>query len=538
MRPFTFISFLLLPLFVFADNTQLSEPLDIENVGYNKVLQMSNGNTLLFHLEPRKKIQVIVFGTDRKEIANNTLSTKIIDVAVIERSELHGIYEINDEAVIFISQPIYTKESLIRLRVNPANGKLIAEEVIIKSETFKKSIEFNIARYDNKGYAVFCMIDLEANHKEKLKLLKYDEQHNQTNSATVNINTEEYDYVDHVSTEMAADGSVMLILNCKKIIHYPNDIDRYLTACYLPDNATDFNIVQSKLPDNTSPYYTIYTINPFDKRLNLVLINAMSGILQQGLLRVNKIIYDPMFLSYNQFNLSDLSQTRIKHINALTELRKNFDSTNQLQFVPITAHTNQYGLTVVASEVSDQNVVYGGKRTGKTLLGNIAVSFIVGEGKEIWGTCIPKTQYLNAPLSTYHLNHRNKSKYLFRKYDPYDDWIEQYSSFNFYYTPSRSTYIIFNDLKTNYNKIVDSIYTTEKNSNTMLNAGLVCYKISKDKQVTKTLLFDSDTTNTNISYPGMVEGADFNETTNTYACLLIKRNGEKKSTHLGWVDLE
>lgn len=542
MKPIIFL-LLFFPLFCFAGDYELSTPIDIPNEGWNKVLQVSNGNTLLFHLRPNKRIEVFVFGKDRTQIAHTSIAGDKIDAAAIERSQLHGIYEINNEAVLFISQAIFNKETLIRLRIDPNTGLKIAEDAIIESKSFKNTIDFTVSRAGNgNGYAVFCMKDLEANYKEKLTLILYDEVHNKTNSIDVNINTEEYDYVEYVGTDMAPDGSVAVTLECKNIVHYPDVLDRYLAVCYLPKGASQFSTVLSKIPSNTAPYYSLYTTNAFDKRFNIFLINAIIAVYKHGLVEHEKVIYTPMMLSYNMYNVADMKHEYLYHEMANDYWKENTGSTDIIYPVPLKAYTNQYGLTTLVSEENDQNFIYNGKKTGKKLIGQITVTHITSEGKEVWSTIIPKTQFLNDNLTSYQLTMRNRKKNLFRRYDKYSDWIYQFASFNVYNTKARTSYIILNDLKTNFNTTLsdkrDTMYTTENNSNSLLKSGLVCYKISKSKDITKTLLFDNEVLNLEESFAGMVEGADYNAASNTYACLLIHRTKDGLQTKIGWAKLE
>ena len=90
-----------------SHNSQLSEKIDISHNGWDKVLQLSNGNTFLFHFEARKAIVIKVFSPDRKEISSQRFIGQQVDVSALENSELHGIYEINGEPVVFISQHNY-----------------------------------------------------------------------------------------------------------------------------------------------------------------------------------------------------------------------------------------------------------------------------------------------------------------------------------------------------------------------------------------------------------------------------------------------
>ena len=258
-----------------SHNSQLSEKIDISHNGWDKVLQLSNGNTFLFHFEARKAIVIKVFSPDRKEISSQRFIGQLVDVSALENSELHGIYEINGEPVVFISQHINNRNTLVALRFHPESGTLVREQELATSPSFQKSNSYSLVKNTTLGgYVVFCMKDLQANHTETLNLLVFDENHNLVKTVPVTINTSEYDYTKHVSTCIGQDGSVIVLLDCMKIVHYPDDNDHYFTVCYLAPGDTAFSNVMTKLPKHIGPLYGMYTYNEFSKMLNIFLVNA------------------------------------------------------------------------------------------------------------------------------------------------------------------------------------------------------------------------------------------------------------------------
>lgn len=290
-----------------ARNYELSEKIDISQVGWDKVLQVSNGNTFLFHFDARKPIVVKVFGPDRKEIASHRFIGKLVDVAALENSELHGIYEINGEAVIFISQAITNRNTLVALRFNTETGNLIKEQLLVTSPSFQRKNTYSLVRNTvNGGYAVFCMKDLVANPQETLNLLIFDDEHKMVRDIPVTIDMKEYDYTKHVSTSIGKDGGIAVFLDCIKIIHYPDDNDHFFTTCYLAPGDTAFSNVMTKLPKQIGPLYGTYTYNEFSKILNVFLVNATSIVRREGLRTLTEVIYTPFMLMYPKNNFADM----------------------------------------------------------------------------------------------------------------------------------------------------------------------------------------------------------------------------------------
>ena len=75
---------------------------------------MKNGNTMLFHFEPRKAVVVKVFDTSHKEIASQKHVCKILDINYFYYAIFKGLYDINGEAVLFMEQEHLNKRQLVR----------------------------------------------------------------------------------------------------------------------------------------------------------------------------------------------------------------------------------------------------------------------------------------------------------------------------------------------------------------------------------------------------------------------------------------
>lgn len=514
----------------YASGTEFSEPIEIvSGEGWNKVLQTSNGNTLLFHFQLRKALLVKVFDKSRKEIASEKFLGKVIEIGDMDLSELHGIYEIGNEAVVFISQPVYNNNTLIALRFNTQTGKIIKEQTLLTSPNFKARNTYSVIRNISAGgYAVFCMKDLEANFEEKLRMVVFDDSHNKLKEVPVEINTKDYDFVEHVSTDAGSDGTYTVTLTCKKIIHYPDDIDRFFAVCHLPKESNVFSIVLTKLPANVAPYFSMYTHNDFSNKLNLFVVNAQTQYYRHGLNTRSQIVYTPMLLMYQKQNIAGMSYKAINHLMANKYLKDNTDSTRSIDPIPTRVYTNRYGLTTLISEENELNVIVKNAVTSHTMIGSIAVTLIDEAGNEVWSVVLPKKQFVRTPITIYDLYQRGTLAKLFRRYDASSDWIYQFLSYNSVMNTSGTCYIIHNDLHANKNKtiaeVADSMYSIS-NVNRFEKTNAICYRITKKREVTKFDLFG--TSSKDVSYAAMIEGSDYNEQTQTYSSVVLHRLADK-----------
>lgn len=535
------IAFLLYSISGFSKNYTISDPIDLPQVGINKVLQVSNGNTLLFHLQNNKAIQVFVFDNDGKQIASSRFVGKTINVSTLEKSTLKGIYEINNEAILFLSQELFSKESLIKIHFNTTTGKAVKEDILIESPNITNTYNYHIAFNPNsKGYAVFPMKDLEANFKEKLYLHIYNEEHQLVNKLLVNINASDYDYVKFSGINKEADGSVGLILIGEKIVQYPDILNRETIVSHFTNDAQNLNTVITKLPADALPYYSFYTYNEFEKEINVFIVNGIRHIIKHGLEKRHKDIYTPMMLRYNAYDISDMTYSYIYYEKANKMLYDTLENWSERD-TPAPTHifTNKYGLTILLSEEILENVIINGKSNGLNKVGDIYVTMINSSGKEIWATVLPKTQYIQSKILPHTIKNRGTSQDLFRHYDPRGDYYYQFLSYNTFTTAQRNTFIIHNDLKKNFDKTIDdyiNYVVDEGKGNHLLNTDAICYKIKRDKTVEKEYLFEEQPANKSIA--AMVEGAHYNEHTNTYATPVQYREDNDYSIRLAWVKFD
>lgn len=534
MRYLFIIAFFAVLTNLHAQDYELSEQVNLPLTGWNKVLQASNGNTLLFHLEARKPMTVKVFNKERKEIASVKYVGKVLDMQALERSELHGVYEINGEAVLFIGQAIYNKETLVRVCFNTETGKLTAEKPIIESQSFKKRLSFSLVR--NKihgGYAVFCMKDLVSNFTDDSFLEVFDEQHNIIRRVVYPTNRKEYDETHHVSTCIGNDGAVAVMFNCNKIINYPKISENSIVTCYLGHNDTTFTIMTTKLPQFVGTDYGMFSYDDFAKRLNVFMVGATTIVRNNGLQKIAKPIYSHFMLRYLKEDVSNMDYSAINYSLAAKQLTNMPDSNNPYRPMPMKVYTNKYGLNTLVSEDIKTNLVLNGVSTSHTYIGDVVVTQINEEGREIWSTILPKRQFIKNQLSHHSLRNRNHFTNFFRYYDPNSDWLYQFSSFNSYMTPDGNYYIIQNDHRNNFapanpeNLTPVSTYAQVG----FINTDAVYYKITKKREVTKHYVIEPPAT---ASYAAMLEGADFNEANATYSALFVENDGGKMIMRMGW----
>lgn len=536
---FTLIAISVASIALHGQQTTFSEPIDLPLTGWNKVLQTSNGNTVVFHLEPKKAIVVKIFNKDHQEVASESFIGKTIDHNLLEHSDIHGVYEIGGQAVIFLKQTVLAKETLMRLCFDTETGRIIEEEVVLASKSIAKELTFHLVHNPvSGGYAVFGMIDIGSNFKGKLYLHVFNDKHEEVQKIQIKKKTSGYDYLKHLNTSIDKKGNITISIVFRKIIKYPYIMDNDLVISHLAAGDTAFRTTETKLAKDAMPHYAMCAFDEFGHNLNYVYVDAFTADAKNGLDKsMYWIVYNSILLQYSFYDLGKMNFNMIKHQKILDMLGEatNRDSVSLtlVPIAPISFSTNKYGMSTLISEIIHEG--FRLPQTGKIYanVGSIIITQINSSREEVWSTIIPKAQIAEGRLTGSVIKDRNVRKYLFREQKSYADWEQQFVSFFDTYSPRRNTFIIYNDSKKNIDaeyQYIDTVYDCTKAQ------GVLC-TINRKKEVSRTLLYKQSDENKG-TYSSMIESADYDEDKLIYCSLVLHQEGDNKELLMGWTVLE
>ncbi len=222
------------------------------------------------------------------------------------------------------------------------------------------------------------------------------------------------------------------------------------------------------------------------------------------------------------------------------------DSLGVFKGFPVKMLTNGNGLSTVISEsyeraASTENYAGSrgmamqgsGSRVLETFLGNMCITQYDDDGRELWGTVLPKAQYFRSYRHYYNpadLAKKWQQHALFNDLPP-QVFDRQFMSTNIY-NHNGNFFIVFNDCnKGEDDKTAgaDTVFTSA-----MSNA--CYYKINRKKEIEKAYLLGEPLTKEYKS--SFIEGADFDAERGTYASVIRYKRGEYVSLRMAWVKLE
>jgi len=171
--------------------------------------------------------------------------------------------------------------------------------------------------------------------------------------------------------------------------------------------------------------------------------------------------------------------------------------------------------------------------TYTTELGPVGISELDETGAEIRGYAISKLQQAQGTLPILYMSGRSKGLFAYPQSISHKSNNNEFLSYDYVNAPN-GRYVIFNDLPGNSDKEEEDDRRKKVTSVSATNT--MCYKLN-DPKMDKFYLFGEpdDKHNSTFCY---IESSDYNQDINTYATLIVERDGRSKSARIAWVKFQ
>ncbi len=497
----------------------ISTPVEIPKEGWNKVVQLRNGNTVLLHFENKKGIVVKVFDKDRKEIASKKHLCNVIDINGLDATFFHGLHDINGEATLFLTQDIDNAQTLVRLRIDGNSGALLAEDKIVKSPSFqRRTTAYLMKKPIGEGYAVFCYTTHPTDTATAVKLIRYNDKHEVIKEIPYDVPSKAYDNIGLLDASMDEEGDILISMQLSKIINYPDVMERTLALLYMPEGEDRFMFRKMKLPSSLELKDATFSINPFAGNINMLITKSWETTVQNGLNRDNiELLSRSMFIMPK--DISGIRETRIAYEKPTQLLREAMkDTTINFYGSMIDANTDGRGVTTVVYEQRYLPYRPKGNEVVPYYTGNVCVVQYDDNGAEMWATVLPKEHYYVV---------RETFPSVFKR----TSQLETYKTL--YLCGKKSHYILFNDVEENCNKRlgeeIKKVYNYQ-------NTNAMYYHMNKRNVVVQKYLLGAPVAGEfKYIYPG---SADFDKQNNSVALLMCHKKEAGETFHIAWKKLE
>ncbi len=564
----------LLILFVFIANaffttaqqfhTEKSKEFDEPEYGWNKLLQLKNGNTFFFHSTKKDGIEVTVYNKQRKQIASRTLESNLWDVRKMKQSKIVGLYEINGEPVIFVMQADGREPTLYRIRINPNTGSKVNETVmgsLPKVSVFagyavvfgNVDIPDIIVEKDPNSdcYAVIYFDGFSHETNQRIKVVHYDGNHKVLNTAFYDSPDGKYKYLRYIGS--VVDGN-----------------KRVYIASYgyngKADEDTDPSVIVSriKVGETKFSHSLIKVSNDFNDTKSVMLYNHNTNQLQLMTVTFNKTalagqaVWGSANFDYyhkrevacvtllNYLDPETLALISVKPVIGMkvdAYGKQNIDKDYEFDGVPQNMVMNKDNTTTILMEdlahiTQHSGGSYAGGHQGmghtsiKTELGPAGICELSDGGDEINGFAINKKQMASGTLPMLYMAGRSKGLFAYPPSISNKSNNNEFLSYDYIYS-DKGHYVIFNDLPANAEKDEDDekrkAVTYVSKTNTM------CYKLNNPK-MDKFYLFGEPADNSSTFC--FIESSDYNKELNTYATMIIERDGKDKQAKIAWITFD
>lgn len=521
---------------VYADpKIEYSEAFTRIGGGANKILQLKNGNTFLMHFS-RNGIDVTVYNSKRDVISHKELTSEVWDASKMMYSNLAGLYEINGQPVIFLTQTANKEYGLYRIILDAQTGEITKEK---RLKSFHISSNYNfwsgILKYTTGGfsvekdpysecYAIAYNNPAEEDINERIKVLHYNGEHKKISAAYLELPKGKYKYVNYVAMAVIGDKQVNLC-----------------TYGYnsMRDKGEDARVILSRLPAGDSVFVNKELDFTEDFRSTQAIMKYNKGTGMLNLLTLTQIqskrntTYYLALMSYiDPSTLFITGTVPITNEKASAYMQSHLD-VDEYQGLPEDMIINPDNTVTVLMEQTRQEIVTrnGAVVSQRTYLGNIGLTVLDTKGKEKDGSAVLKMQNANGLMYPLYLSDKRGGTW---SYNVNNGFIVNYNAYLSYDYVSTSTnrYILFNDRPENFDR-------DEKKKRKMLedpsHSNTICYKLNNG-EMEKFYLFGEPDEHQYVFCN--VEASNYQPATNTYCTIVISKKKREDETKLAWIKFD
>ncbi len=522
---------------------EMSAPFHESKIGWKKIIQTTNGHTL-FIRSKQNNIQVTVFDKTRKIIAEESLNSKILQSSLIEQSDLNGVYQINNEVVVFLAQTIHKQATLFRLLIDINTGKLNDEKAISHIEKYRIGKKwamtwggmdpnrFYVEKDPHSGhYAVVNLDNFAHDSGKRLKFSLYGENHKELCNAFYG-NPAKLKYNKFVAMAINGDQAFLCTYSFNSASKFPENSKLVLSK--ITSTETQFYHNAINLEDLKATI-GVMQYDDHNKMLRLTSMLQMGG--KNSVMNVEPGGYYLPTLSY--IDPQSLTVTFTKPITC-EKVSRNITSRyrNDSLFtgVPVDMIINEdHTITLLTEEIAQfthNNSYSGAVESTETMTGDIGISQLNNTGTELSGYGIVNFQRCKGSISPFYRSEKNKGICIHQK-KPALDPLNDYQFFCFdYAAKGKNNYIIVNQFPESY----ESLDKKERKQLGIDASETFCYEIS-DTGIRQYYLLGGPKDRDHSIYCYILP-SDYDRKTNTYATLAIERDNMNKQSRIIWATFE
>ncbi|ASZ12858.1 hypothetical protein KTO58_10100 [Chitinophaga pendula] len=509
---------LILTLSSWAQNpaVQLSPAFTVPADGWDKLLQLKNGNTCYLHFSKKEGIYVTVYDTGGQALHRDTVTGQQWDARNMNDTEIDGIFDINGQPVIFLQQLIKGQPTLFRIILDAQTGTLLRED-LLGTLTPVPGKEASSAGYI-ASHDCYVEKDTYSDHYAVafygagVRLQHYAPDHTSIGNTSWTIPDSSYRYTSFLGMTVQGNERISLLNGIFNTSRKVTDTPPVIYLSTWQQGQTD--IIQTRL-DHTAGLTEVHTsmqYHPEWPELEMLLVAAIPGktdsvqlqmqyldratgkLLRQQILRQQQPAYGTMYNALPQ-------QLTLQRDGKATLLLEPMQQFLQGKNAYSRIHTN---------------------------LGDAGIWRINPRGDTDSIRLSPKMQIANGGFSPLYIQRRNKGEWIFRNRIAAVH-NTAYMSFEHIPVPG-ADYVLYNDYLQQLDR--GGIEDAKKPLRYITDANLVCYKYTPGGSER---LFLFGTPEYGKGYYCILGAAHYNAANQVYATIMISRQGTTQQAQLAWI---
>ncbi len=496
-------------------HVEKSDVFEEPSSGWNQLLQLKNGNTFFFHKEDKNGIDVTIYDKSRKVVAKKNITSKLWDADRMDEARIKGLYEINGEPVIFLQQSDGDKNSLYRIRLNGADGTILKDEKVasLKGLKYEKVTVANgysgVNVQKDPASDCYALIILNfdwSSFVQTVKVQHFDGTHTLINEADFRVTGAGFTHVIYNSALVDGNKHVYIVscgfrekIKPSQQLTFDQDSKFIISKLGANEKAFTSKVMELKVELSNGRSQMLY-----NRKINKLQLRTISlAETKYKRMSATETRYYLSLISYLDPETLQIEGVKPLVADKVSEYAQNhIDKDYSYSGIPERMIMNKDMTTSILMEERSSG-------EGRAGLGAIGVSVISDTGGEICGYAIQKSQVM------YH----NVDNARYMSYD--------------YLSSAKGNYVIFNDLATNTEK--DEGDSRHKKVSAVSITNAIGCKLGNNS-IDKFYLFGAPQDNScTFCY---TEGTDFSDNFDTYATVIVERNGRDKQARIAWVTFD
>lgn len=550
----------------------LSEPFAEPEGGYNKVLQLKNGNTFYFQMT-KEAFKVIAYNKAHKEISAKEIEGNGWEPRKINATTVNGIYELNGNPTVFLTQIVSKVPTLFRLIFNATTGALTEEKAIIALPKYASGSAWAMAYGDvdpsgfylekdaySDAYSVVCFDGFAKESGNRLKLVQFNGQNEEINSAYYG-SPGDFKFTNYIA--MCVNGTETYL--CTYGYNAGGAADARMIIGRLKSTEKEFAVAFADLNVNGKDRVTISRSTPGSDVTKRLYYNVGNDFREtKGMMAYNpgtKMV-QLMTVSFQsaekKFFSNKATIAHLQLMNYIDPVSLKITSSVELEGGKIAAYAKTKLVQPQATAGMPQNMIINKdnsttvlfeemsyriktrtqnfrtvKVSEETFLENAGILDIDEKGMEVSGSAIKKNQLSDGLVTSMEQGEKTKAQWKFQPINLMQARTNHFFSYDYIVT-GKGKYVLFNDYAENF---LSDEKTEKKQVKGGSESNLVCYQIGSDGTYKKQYLFGqaNDEKNRVFSH---VQSSNFSAENNTYATLVVERNGRKKQSRIAWLNFQ